>query len=213
MSLKCDGGYGVRMPELEHDWRLTVRFERPEHAHSIFSSLKTHESAALVADRAKEGWPSARGNGCGCTAALTRRCNARRRSSRTCSSARASRLRSGPSIGQTRRPGRRSSYRRHPSVTRTRCTSITDAGPRAQRPSLAVCRFTSSALTSTRRKPSLENFKPTAMTCTRPARSCSSSPTTPTRPIGSARHSSETLRGCAAVLRGERSLSSPQPLT
>jgi hypothetical protein len=37
------------------DWRLTVRFESREHAHGIFSALKTHGSAALAASRLRDG--------------------------------------------------------------------------------------------------------------------------------------------------------------
>jgi hypothetical protein len=37
------------------DWRLTVRFESEAHAHGIFSSLRTHAAATVVAQRAKEG--------------------------------------------------------------------------------------------------------------------------------------------------------------
>ncbi len=36
-------------------WRLTVKFESRRHAHSIFSALKTHGSAALAASRLKDG--------------------------------------------------------------------------------------------------------------------------------------------------------------
>ena len=37
------------------DWRLTVKFESRQHAHSIFSALKTHGSAALAASRLEDG--------------------------------------------------------------------------------------------------------------------------------------------------------------
>jgi hypothetical protein len=37
------------------DWRLTVKFESRAHAHSVFTAMKTHVSAALAASRLKEG--------------------------------------------------------------------------------------------------------------------------------------------------------------
>jgi hypothetical protein len=37
------------------DWRLTVEFESEGHAHGVFSALKTHASAALAANRLKDG--------------------------------------------------------------------------------------------------------------------------------------------------------------
>jgi hypothetical protein len=37
------------------DWRLTVKFESKAHAHGVFSALKTHASAALAANRLKDG--------------------------------------------------------------------------------------------------------------------------------------------------------------
>jgi hypothetical protein len=37
------------------DWRLTVEFESPAHAHGIFSALMVHAAAVQTADKAKEG--------------------------------------------------------------------------------------------------------------------------------------------------------------
>ena len=37
------------------DWRLSVKFESRAHAHGVFSGLRTHASAALAADRLKDG--------------------------------------------------------------------------------------------------------------------------------------------------------------
>jgi hypothetical protein len=37
------------------DYRLTVRFESGEHAHRLFSTLKTHSAAALATSRLDEG--------------------------------------------------------------------------------------------------------------------------------------------------------------
>jgi hypothetical protein len=37
------------------DWRLIVEFESKTHAHGVFSALRTHASAALAANRLKDG--------------------------------------------------------------------------------------------------------------------------------------------------------------
>jgi len=41
--------------EADLDWRLTVKFESKAHAHGVFSALTTHASAALAANRLKDG--------------------------------------------------------------------------------------------------------------------------------------------------------------
>ena len=38
----------------DRDWRLTVKFETPDHAHGVFSRLKRHASAALADSRLKK---------------------------------------------------------------------------------------------------------------------------------------------------------------
>ena len=45
----------ARTSNSDLDWRLTVEFESKAHAHGVFSALKTHASAALAANRLKDG--------------------------------------------------------------------------------------------------------------------------------------------------------------